>query len=116
MLEILFITLVIAVVFGMRIQARKTLLDLQRQIEVMKTQVRIADEKLAEKQLTNETYNQELIRKYAHIDQLCMEAKAKDDEIYVLKEEKAQMQDKLDHYRPVQGPGGRFIKKAIATT
>ena len=60
--------------------------------------------------------NIELPRKFAHIEQLCMEAKAKDDEIYVLKEEKAQMQDKLDHYRPVQGPGGRFIKKAIATT
>ena len=116
MLEILFIALLIAVVFGMRIQARKTLLDLQRQIEVMKTQVRITEKKLDEKQLTNDTYSEELIRKYAHIDQLCKEAKAKDDEIYVLREEKAQMQDKLDHYRPVQGPGGKFIKKAIATT
>ena len=116
MLEILFIALVIAIVFGMRIQARKTTLDLQRQIEVMKTQVRIAEEKLADKQFTNDAYNKELIRKYDHIDQLCKEAKAKNDEIFLLKEEKKHLQAKLDHYRPVQGEKGRFVKKSMQTT
>lgn len=59
--------------------------------------------------------NIELPRKFAHIEQLCRETKVKDDEIFLLKEEKKQIQDKLDHYRPMQGPGGKFIRKAIPT-
>jgi len=59
--------------------------------------------------------NIELPRKFAHIEQLCKEGKAKDEEIYLLKEEKKHLQAKLDHYRPVQGEKGRFIKKSLQT-
>lgn len=51
----------------------------------------------------------EVLRKQAYIDQLTNEARQREETIKLLK---AEMQ-KLEKYRPVQGTGGRFVKKSM---
>ena len=61
-------------------------------------------------------YNIGISRQAKHIEQLCKVSDTKDDEIFLLLEDKKNLQTKLDHYRPLQGEKGRFVKKSLQTT
>jgi len=100
--------------FGIRTKNQQ-IKNLKKELETAKTQRRIADENFKDCLASAATYTEVITRKSANIEQLCKEGKEKDDEIFALREETKQLQNKLDHYRPMQGPGGKFVKKATET-
>ncbi|MBV5329779.1 MAG: hypothetical protein JZU65_19485 [Chlorobium sp.] len=130
MLQLIFTALVAALISA----ALTTILSSsknKRKIEDLKTELSVAQLQVKLSKVQTETVreswqkafkakdlelgeaNNELLRKMAHIDQFMAEAKKKDQEISMLKTERKDMEAKLEHYKPKQGAGGRFIKKTM---
>jgi chromosome segregation ATPase len=100
-----------------------------RRIEELEIQLRVAKFDLKAKDASHEAYlktwketrdklkeeasraGDELLRRMAHNDQLVADVKKREERIRSLESTIKELTDKLEHYKPLQGVGGRFIKK-----